>query len=158
MTPGDLPHFCEGAVWQALPVGWKARTRRRTVTESDLVAFVSATGMLEEVFIDATHQGPMPGRPVPAALTLGFIEGLQLQSLLQGTGLALLELSLRAHAPVRVGDTIWASVEVIESRPTSAGNRAVVTFAVEVFDQDARHVLSYTVKRLLRGGEAPIKP
>lgn len=151
MPDTNLPYFCQGAFWQDLPVGWKARTRRRTITESDLVAFISATGMLEEIFVDATHQGLLPGRPVPAALTLSFIEGLQLQSLLQGTGLALLELSLVARAPVCVGNTVWASVEVTELRPTSAGNRAVVTFAVEVFDQGDRHVLSYTVKRLLCG-------
>lgn len=149
----DLPHFCQGSCWQDLPLGWKARTRRRTVTESDLVAFISATGMLEEIFIDATHEGLMPGRPVPAALTLGFIEGMQLQSLLQGTGLALLELSLVARAPVCVGDTIWATVEVTEVHPTSTGNRAVATFAVEVYVADGRHVLSYTVKRLISGRE-----
>ena len=155
MAVSDLPHFCQGAFWQDLPVGWKARTRRRTITESDLVAFVSATGMLESMFLDTTHQGLLPGRPVPAALTLSFIEGMQLQSLLQGTGLALLELSLVARAPVCAGNTVWASVEVTELRPTSAGNRAVVSFAVEVFDQDERHVLSYTVKRLLCGRETP---
>lgn len=151
MPDSDLPFFCQGAFWQDLPVGWKARTRRRTITESDLVAFISVTGMLEEIFVDATHQGLLPGRPVPAALTLGFIEGMQLQSLLQGTGLALLELSLVARAPVCVGDTIWASVEVTEVRPTSQGGRGVVTFGVEVFDQDARNVLGYVVKRLVSG-------
>ena len=151
MADCDPPHFCQGAFWQDLPIGWKARTRRRTITESDLVAFVSATGMLESIFVDATHQGLLPGRPVPAALTLGFIEGMQLQSLLQGTGLALLELSLVARAPVCVGDTVWASVEVTDVRPTSEGNRGVVTFDVEVFDQDERRVLSYTVKRMILG-------
>jgi acyl dehydratase len=151
MADSDLPHFCQGAFWQDLPPGWKARTRRRTITESDLVAFISATGMLEEIFIDATHEGLLPGRPVPAALTLGLIEGMQLQSLLQGTGHALLELSLVARAPVCVGNTVWASVEVTDARPTSSGNRGVIAFAVEVFDQDNRQVLSYTVKRLVSG-------
>lgn len=147
----DLPPFCQGLFWQDLPVGWQARTRRRTITESDLVGFISATGMLEEIFIDATHQGLLPGRPVPAALTLSLIEGMQLQSLLQGTGLALLELALVARAPVCVGTTVWASVAVTDVRPTSEGNRGVVAFAVEVFDTDGRNVLSYTVKRLISG-------
>jgi len=151
MTEGHLPLIGHGAFWQDLPIGWKARTGRRTVTEADLVAFVSATGMLESIFLDATHEGLLPGRPVPAALTLGFIEGMQLQSLLQGTGLALLELSLVAKAPVCVGATVWATVEVIQVRATSAGNRGVMTFAVEVFDQHELNVLSYTVKRLVRG-------
>lgn len=154
MASSDLPYFCQGACWQDLPVGWKARTRRRTITESDLVAFVSTTGMLESIFVDVTHEGLLAGRPVPAALTLSFIEGMQLQSLLQGTGLALLELSLVARAPVRIGNTVWANIEVIEARPTSTDNRGVITFAVEVYDQDERHVLSYTVKRLVCGRES----
>ena len=149
----DLPRIGQGAFWQDLPVGWKARTGRRTVTESDLVAFVSATGMLESIFLDATHEGLLPGRPVPAALTLGFIEGMLLQTLMQGTGLALLELSLVAKAPVCVGATVWATVEVTDVRPTTSGNRGVVTFAVEVFGQGDRNVLTYTVKRLVRGRE-----
>lgn len=151
--PSDLPRIGQGAFWQDLPVGWKGRTGRRTVTESDLVAFVSATGMLESIFLDATHEGQLPGRPVPAALTLGFIEGMQLQSLMQGTGIALLELSLVARVPVCVGTTVWATVEVTAARPTSTGNRGVLTFAVEVFDQDDRLVLTYTVKRLVKGRE-----
>ena len=83
-------------------------------------------------------------------LTLGFIEGMQLQSLMQGTGLALLELSLVAKAAVCVGNTVWATVEVTAARATSSGDRGVITFAVEVFDQDDRQVLTYTVKRLVK--------
>jgi 3-hydroxybutyryl-CoA dehydratase len=158
MPHADLPLIGQGAFWQDLPVGWKARTGRRTVTESDLIAFVSATGMLEAIFIDGTHQGLLAGRPVPAALTLGFIEGMQLQSLLHGTGLALLELSLSAKAPVCVGMTIWAVIEVIEAKPTSRNDRSVVTFSVDVFDQDGSLVLHYDVKRMIAGRQSASIP
>jgi len=50
-------------------VGTKFRTFRRTLTETDLVNFISVTGMLEAIFVDAEHGGVMGGRPVPAALT-----------------------------------------------------------------------------------------
>ena len=45
-----------GFHWQELREGQRFRTFRRTVTETDLVAFVSATGMLEPAFVDATHE------------------------------------------------------------------------------------------------------
>ncbi len=65
----ELTRLGQGLYWQDLHAGQRFQTFRRTVTESDLVNFISASGMLEAVFIDATHEGgAMKGRPVPAAL------------------------------------------------------------------------------------------
>lgn len=144
----------QGLHWQDLAVGQRFRTFRRTITETDLVNFVSVTGMLEPLFIDTTHQGAMAGRPVPAALTYAIIEGFLLRSLVQGVGLALLEMSQRAHAPVNVGDTIRATVEITDIRPTSKGGRAVVASAVTVRNQRDEVVLTYEVKRLQAGRPA----
>ncbi|CAG9274546.1 MaoC_dehydrat_N domain-containing protein [Paraburkholderia unamae] len=141
-----------GFYWQELQAGQRFRTFRRTVTETDLVNFISATGMLEAIFIDADFEhGAMSGRPVPGALTSGLIEGLLFQTMVQGTGLAMLEFSMKAHAPVLVNDTIYGVVEVEEVKPTSKHNRAVVTSRVEVLNQRDELVLSYTVKRMLAG-------
>src|SRR3546814_16482285 len=84
------------------------------VCSSDLlINFISATGMLEAIFIDAEFEGAaIDGRPVPAALTQCMIEGLLFQTMIQGTGLALLEMTLIALKPVRIGDTVWATVTV----------------------------------------------
>lgn len=150
-----LPPIALGKFWQELEVGWKGRTNRRTVTEADLIAFISATGMLELIFTDAGHDGAISGRPIPAALTYCFVEGMQLQSLLQGTGLALLEVRTVVDAPVRVGDAVWGSIEVLAIRPTSRLGRAVVTFLVTVFNQTEEQVLHYEVKRLIAG--RPVK-
>src|ERR1700751_90324 len=108
----------QGVFWQDLAVGQRFPTVRRTVTETDLVNFISVTGMLEAIFIDANFEhAAMFGRAVPAALTQGLIEGLLFQTMIQGTGLALLELSLRTRSPVVVGDTIWGLVTVTGVRP-----------------------------------------
>jgi 3-hydroxybutyryl-CoA dehydratase len=141
-----------GFHWQEIEAGDCFRTFPRTVTESDLVNFISATGMLEAIFIDAHYEhGAMRGRPVPAALTSGLIEGLLFQTMVQGTGLALLEFSLKTHGPVVVNDTIYGVVKVDEVKPTSKNNRAVVTSLVEVFNQRDELVLTYIAKRLLAG-------
>jgi acyl dehydratase len=148
----DVQLLGRGFYWQEIQVGQRFRTYRRTVTESDLVNFISATGMLEAIFIDADYEhGAMRGRPVPAALTSGLIEGLLFQTMVQGTGLALLEFSLKAHGPVEVRDSIYGLVEVQEVKPTSKNNRAVVTSRVDVLNQRDDLVLSYTAKRLLAG-------
>ncbi len=135
-------------------MGAKIKTFSRTVTEADFVNFISCTGMLEHTFIDTTLHGAMSGRAVPAALTFGFIEGLLFQTLIQGVGLALLELVIHPKSPVCVGDTIWAIVEITHVRPTSKKNRAVVASQVTVLNQRDETVLIYEVTRLQAGDPA----
>ncbi len=151
-----LTRLGQGFVWQDLSIGQRFRTFRRTITETDLVNFVSTTGMLEAVFIDAQYEGAAMkgGRPVPGALTYSIIEGFLLQSMIQGTGLALLELSQKIHAPVFVGDSIDAMVEVTGIRPTSKGGRAVVTSRIDVFNQRDVCVMTYVATRMLTGRSA----
>jgi 3-hydroxybutyryl-CoA dehydratase len=154
-APADvstLPLLGHGVYWQDIEVGQRFRTFRRTITEADLVNFISTTGMLEAIFIDATYEhAAMGGRAVPGVLTYALIEGFILQTMIQGTGLAMLELHKRIHAPVRVGDTVWATIEVTDIRPTKTSGRAVVTSVVEVRNQEDVNVMTYTATRLLAG-------
>jgi 3-hydroxybutyryl-CoA dehydratase len=146
------PLLGHGFFWQDLEVGRKFQTFNRTVTETDLVNFISCTGMLEIIFIDADGAASaIGGRPVPAALTYSLIEGFILQTMIQGTGLAMLECAQKVLAPVRVNDTIHAVVEVAGVKPTSKGNRAIVDSSIEVFNQHGQPVLSYTARRMLAG-------
>lgn len=145
----------QGFYWQDITVGQTFETFRRTITETDLVNFISCTGMLEAIFIEEGYEGgAMPGRPVPGALTYTLIEGFILQTMIQGTGLAMLELVQKIHAPVLVGDTIHALIEVTGVRPTSTKNRAVVSSEIRVFNQRGTLVMTYTATRLLAGRPA----
>ncbi len=86
MSAAGLPTLGQGFHWQDLSVGQRMKTFRRTVTETDLVNFISVTGMLEAIFIDAdfsAEHGAITGRVVPAALTYSLIEGLLFQSMIQ---------------------------------------------------------------------------
>ncbi|WP_454689484.1 MaoC family dehydratase [Achromobacter aloeverae] len=149
------PLLGQGFYWQDLKEGQRFHTFRRTVTETDIVNFISVTGMLEAIFIDTTYEhGAMRGRPAPGGLTYGLIEGMLMQTMVQGTGLALLEVHKKMLAPVVAGDTIWAEVEVTGIKPTSKQNRAVVTSAITVRKQDGTAVMEYTAVRLLAGRPA----
>jgi acyl dehydratase len=148
----SLPRLGQGYVWQDLTVGQRLRTFARTVTETDLVNFIGVTGMLEAIFIEDGYEGAaMAGRPVPGALTYALIEGFILQTMIQGTGLAMLELHQKILAPVLVGDTIEAQIEVTGIRPTSKSGRAVVDSRIDVFNQRGVLVMTYTATRLLAG-------
>jgi len=148
----SLARLGQGYVWQDLTVGQRLRTFARTVTETDLVNFIGVTGMLEAIFIEDGYEGAaMAGRPVPGALTYALIEGFILQTMIQGTGLAMLELHQKILAPVLVGDTIEAQIEVTGIKPTSRSGRAVVDSRIDVFNQRGVLVMTYTATRLLAG-------
>src|ERR1700760_840140 len=143
-----------GFTWEQLAPGQRFRTLNRTLTETDLVLFTGVTGMLETIFIDRTFggdKGTIQGRFVPAALTYSLIEGLLCQSMIQGTGLAMLELNKKVLKPVRVGDTIHAEIEVTSVRPTSKGNRGIVASKIDVKNQDGDVVITYDATRMLAG-------
>jgi 3-hydroxybutyryl-CoA dehydratase len=154
MSDDAIRQLGQGFYWQDLTVGQRFRTHRRTITEADLVGFIGVTGMLEKIFIDATPMpGGISGRPVPALLTTAIIEGFIFQTMIQGTGLALLESTTKAVAPVRVGDTVHAIVEVAGVRPTTKGNRAIVDSTITILNQNDETVLISTARRMLAGRE-----
>lgn len=140
-----------GFYWQDLNTGDEFITFGRTVTETDLMNFITMTGMTEVIFTDQTHEGVLQGRVVPGALSYTLIEGLIVQGMLQGTGMALLELTKKLVAPVRVGDTIHGHITIESIRPTSKHGRAVVNSIVNIINQEGTVVITYTAKRLLAG-------
>jgi 3-hydroxybutyryl-CoA dehydratase len=59
--------------------------------------------------------------------------------------------AMKIHAPVIVGDTIGATVEITGVKPTSRSGRAVVDSMIEVFNQRGVKVMTYKARRLLAG-------
>ena len=145
-----LPLIGRGFAFEALHVGFRFRSHRRTIAEADVAAFVNLTWLTEELFAvaDDTHRA-IKGRPVPGALVYSFAEGLLLPSM-QDTGLAFLNAALDIKAPTLVGDTIHVECEVIEHRLTSKGDRGLVRFANKVVNQRGETVLEYNPLRLLK--------
>lgn len=142
-----------GLCWDDLSIGQKFRTTGRTITEADLVNFVNATGMTEVLFVDTEYlaeHAPNMGRVVPGALAYTFAEGLLVQSTMQHTGLAFLNMELDIKGPTRVGDTIHVECEVVELSPTSKGRGKVRTFN-KVVNQNGETVLTYNPLRIMAG-------
>lgn len=74
-----------------------------------------------------------------------------MQSMVQGTGLALLEVHKKIIGPVVAGDTIGAHVEIVGIRRTAKHNRGIVTSAVSVNNQRGVEVMRYMAVRMLAG-------
>jgi acyl dehydratase len=150
----DAEPLIRGTTFEEMTVGSRFRTADRTITETDLVNFITLCGFNEPLFWDARHAASAgyKGRLVPGALTYSIAEGLVLQThVLHGTGLAFMGMQLEVRKPVYVGDTIHAVVEVTESRPASSGGRGVVTTRIGVRNQNDEEVLVYMPVRLIRG-------
>jgi len=143
-----------GFCFEDLRVGFRFRTHRRTIVESDLTAFINLTWFTEELFaVEENAAGDasraIKGRAVPGALVYAFAEGLLLPTM-QDTGLAFLSATIDVKAPTLIGDTVHVESEVIEHRPTSRGDRGLVRFANKVVNQRGEVVLEYNPLRLLK--------
>lgn len=144
-----------GIHWEDLPVGRKFKTVGRTVTEADVVNFVSCTGMLEVLFTNTEFlrtESAIKGRVAPGALVFTFAEGLLTQATMQGVGFAFLNMELDIKGPTFVGDTIHVECEVIECRESkNRPGMGLVRTRNEIKKQDGSTVQVYTPLRMVKG-------
>ncbi|WP_221176819.1 MaoC/PaaZ C-terminal domain-containing protein [Nocardioides pocheonensis] len=124
-----------------LEVGMRWKTRGRTITEADLVTFGTWSGDMHPLHTDEEYarQTQFGGRIFhgPGALAIAF--GLEM-SLGWKLGSAIAFLGIREWnllAPVRMGDTLHVTEEVVELRPSSSKpDRGVVITKIQVLNQD----------------------
>lgn len=150
----EAPLLNAGMTFEQMTVGLRFRTAARTITETDLINFVTLAGFNEALFLDARHArlAGFTGRLVPGALTYSIAEGLVIQShVLAGTGLAFVHMELDVLHPVYVGDTLETVVEITESRASKKPGRGVVISRNGVVNQSGEEVLVYTAVRIIRG-------
>jgi 3-hydroxybutyryl-CoA dehydratase len=100
----------------------------KTVTEADVVLFAGITGDLNPAHVDdvAATASRFGGRIAHGMLVAGFISTV-LGTRLPGPGTIYLSQSLRFVAPVRLGDTVTARVEVAELVPAKRRARLATT-------------------------------
>jgi acyl dehydratase len=147
-----------GMTFEEFQKGDRFLTARRTVTESEIMQFVSLVGLFEPLFIDAEYireQSLFGERIAPGSLTFGFAEGLTVQSgIFHGTGLAFVGLErMKLLQPVKVGDTIQVEIEVLEGKKVESKNGGIVSFRQTVRNQRNETVMEYEAARLIRSGE-----
>lgn len=106
----------EGVYFEDFSPGKIYATHRRTITETDLISFMTLCGFYEPLFVDQGYvekETAYGRRIVPGALTMSYAEGLSILSgILHHTGMAFLGMELAVLKPVFVGDTIGVEIEV----------------------------------------------
>lgn len=117
----------------------------RMITENDVALFAGLSGDHNPIHLDEEYaaQSPFGGRIAHGLLTASLLSAL-LGMHLPGPGAIYLAQSLKFTAPVRIGDTVTASVEVISVRD----EKRLVTLRTDCTNQDGVLVVT---------GEATIK-
>lgn len=139
----DTPAQC----WfEDMTVGRRWVTQRRTITESDVVAFAGISGDFNPLHVDEVFAaaGPFGRRVVHGLLVLSIATGLRQQSgVFYGVLKAFAEIkSWNFKRPVFIGDTITAVTTVLVSRPTSKPGQGIVEQRVDVVNQSGEIVQS----------------
>lgn len=141
-----------GQYFDGFALGDRFQTARRTITQTDIVNFAGVSGDFNAPHMDHEFCRTQPyGEPIAhGPLVFAVSTGLLCQSgLNDGTLVAMLGIhKWRIHAPVKAGDTLHLVMEVIETRPTSQGDRGVVGFRREIVNQRGTAVHTMEVQCL----------
>lgn len=119
-----------GYYFEELAVGQTA-SYAKTVTDADIVLFAGVSGDTNPVHLNAEYaNGTMfKSRIAHGMLSAGFISTV-FGTKLPGPGAIYMSQTLAFKAPVRVGDTVVATVECVELIPAKKRARFKTTASV----------------------------
>ena len=133
---------------------WKLETLKRTITTWDILQFVTATGMNEQLFLNEEYilnETPFKKRIAPGALMFSYAEGLVIQTgALHDTGMAFLSSDISIQRPLEEGDTIGVTVTLTAKRETSKPDRGLVTTENRITNQNGQVIMVYHPQRMIK--------
>jgi acyl dehydratase len=139
-------------VTAALEVGAVLQSGGRTVTDAEIALLPAMMGALNPLFHDevSASASAMKGRILYGPAALGIAVGLT-EPFLKDHVLGLIEIShVRFKSPVRVGDTLTASLEVLSLEPREGRPGSVLTTDDVVRNQKGDIVISFGRRILVR--------
>jgi 3-hydroxybutyryl-CoA dehydratase len=124
---GAAPQANKAYIFEDLAVGQSA-TFTKTVTEADIVKFAEISGDTNPVHLDAAYAATtmFKQRIAHGMLSVGFISAV-FGTVMPGPGSIYVAQNLKFKAPVKIGDTVTARVEVTGHVP----DKKFVTFKTQ---------------------------
>jgi acyl dehydratase len=117
-------------------------TQGRTITQNDGLFWAMFTGDMNPMHVDedfASQYGLFGGRFPPGLMAVAIASGLQERlGLNAGTGLAIIEQTIRYKTPVLFGDTIHVKIRVEKKEPHPKKPRGIVYFQYEILKSDEK--------------------
>lgn len=109
----------------------------KTVTEADVTTFAGLTGDLNPIHVDAEYARKSRfGRRVAHGMFTGGLISAVLGNRLPGPGAIYLSQQLEFLAPVFIGDTITATVEVVDWKP----EKRIIMLKTDAYNQQEQQV------------------
>jgi 3-hydroxybutyryl-CoA dehydratase len=111
----------------------------KTVTEADVTAFAGLIGDFNPIHVDAEYarRSRFGRRVAHGMFTAGLISAV-LGNKLPGPGAIYLSQQIEFLAPVYIGDTVTAAVEVTAWRP----EKRIITLKTDAHNQDGKQVVT----------------
>jgi 3-hydroxybutyryl-CoA dehydratase len=147
----ELQHF------EDLPLGEEWTTRRRTVTEADVAAFVGLAGDYNPLYADLEHarSGPYGGPVAPGALVAALTTGLGSMDVPLPATVGMVGMSWKFLVPVQPGDTLGSRWRLSRKRNVENPRWGLAVWQVDVENQRGELVASGEVARLITKREQP---
>jgi len=111
----------------------------KTVTEADVTTFAGVIGDFNPLYVDAEYARKSRfGRRIAHGMLSGGLISAVLGNRLPGPGSIYLSQQIEFLAPVYLGDTITARVEVIAWR----SDQRIITLKTDCLNQDQKQVVT----------------
>jgi acyl dehydratase len=142
----------EPLFYEDVPVPMHYETGGIVVTETHIVQFAGIAGDFADHHMDdrAAQSAGFPRRIAHGLLCLALIDGLKNRAVRQFAAIASLKWDYSFRAPVFAGDRLSARIAVIGKRPTSRGDRGILTLRFEAVNQDDQIVQDGTNLLMVR--------
>ncbi len=111
----------------------------KTITEADISTFAGLIGDFNPIHVDAEYARKSRfGRRIAHGMFAGGLISAVLGNKLPGPGSIYLSQQIEFLAPVYLGDTITAVVEVASWRP----DKRIITLNTDCYNQDEKQVVT----------------
>ncbi len=135
----DSMYQPRGLHFEEFKKGETLETAGRTITEADLVNFAGMSGDFNQIHTNAEYSAAdtFGQRVAHGLLVVAITTGLIVRTgVMEGTVLAFRELEWKFSAPVFIGDTVHAILEVVETKPLPRLGGGSVTGKISVINQN----------------------
>lgn len=148
------PVRAKGRVFEDMRVGDRFDHHwGRTITETDVILFSSLTLTYHPATFNTVYAEAVGAKDVvPATLVFGVVFGLSVEDLSERGGAFLGVDGLRHLRPVRIGETLTAHSEVLETRESSSRpTQGIVTWRTvgRTAGPDPQDVVTFTRTNLI---------
>jgi 3-hydroxybutyryl-CoA dehydratase len=134
----------QGLYFEEFEIDQSVTSAGRTVAEADVMAFAGLSGDWNAIHVDAEYakQGPFGQRVAHGLLGLSIASGLAVQlGFMRETVLAFREIGeWKFSLPIYLGDTLHLRATVAETKPMARLGGGMVTFKVELLNQEDKVV------------------